>query len=61
MRKTPTTPTSHTPHRFLRCSRSGKSVVLTFWGESAENAEIDGCEGSILQVTNCRVNEYNGE
>jgi hypothetical protein len=32
-----------------RCSRS--SVVLTLWADQANRADLDGCEGQLLQVT----------
>jgi len=41
---------------------SSKSVVLTVWGEdkAAAVAALEGKEGTVVQVTSCRVGDYNG-
>jgi len=41
---------------------SGRSVVLTLWGENAtdKSAVLEGREGALLQATACRVTDYNG-
>ena len=45
---------------------SGKSVVLTLWGDLASEgpaaSELDDHSERriILQITNCRVTDYNG-
>ncbi len=48
-------PTCRTP----RCS--GKTVVLTLWGDNAAGPVADSLyEGVLLQVTACVVHDYNG-
>ncbi len=44
------------------CVYSGKSVVLTVWGDNVVNsAELEGMENqAVLQCTACRVTDYNG-
>ena len=44
------------------CLFSGKSVSLTIWGDNASMPGLDGLEGegAVLQVTACRVTDYNG-
>ncbi|KAF8058336.1 RPA1B [Scenedesmus sp. PABB004] len=39
---------------------TARSVVLTLWADNATRAELDGCEGSLMQVTCVRVGDYNG-
>eukprot|EP00798_Chlamydomonas_sp_ICE-L_P011132 gene11132-18752_t len=40
--------------------QSGKSVALTMWGDNATSSMLEGAEGSVLQVTACRVTDFNG-
>jgi hypothetical protein len=42
--------------------RSGKSVVVTLWGENASGPLSDSlATGMVVQITNCRVSDFNGE
>uniref|UniRef100_A0A383VJ14 Replication protein A subunit n=1 Tax=Tetradesmus obliquus TaxID=3088 RepID=A0A383VJ14_TETOB len=52
---------SELPRRDVTIADSSRcSVVLTLWADQASRAELDGCEGQLLQVTCVRVGDYNG-
>eukprot|EP00775_Hariotina_reticulata_P004646 gene4646-4898_t len=40
--------------------KTARSVVLTLWADHATSANLEGCEGQLMQVTCVRVGEYNG-